>query len=417
MKVVFFFKPLIKVPYNILIITFTTLSSFFNKLVILIKGISKYTKRYSIFQLVSIEQLEGFTKIVKSNGGIEDIILPKIVGLSNGGSISVDMPGDYLCKLVDVSLVACSDFIRDKKGLVANEKLLRKEYDFFQPRDRDILEINGRNISLLKKTVKVHSKIAFNLMGTFSLHWAHFLAQYYPKLAFLENLPKSDPIDLVIPINIDSHILYLIKHELKDYPHINILQVDLDTEIVCDNLYQVVLGTFLADDGYFPTPFSVQISNSTINFWNKKAIELVPQNSKKFRKLFIGRIGDRNLNNYNEILNYFIDKGFIEIFPHLLNIEEKIKVFNEAKYVVGPYSTGFFNTIYSQHGVKILAFINSYRYLDTYFTKFNNLKNHEFWFMTGKDDHIKTMNSNFEINLQNIISFICDKNFLDDETN
>jgi hypothetical protein len=414
---VFFLKLFIKVPYSILILAFTTLSSFFTRILILIEGISKYAKSYTIFQLVSIDQLEGFTKIAESHGGIEDIILPKIIGLSNGGSISVDMPGDYLCKLVNVSLVACSDFIRDKKGHVANEKLLRKEYDFLHPRDRDILEINGRNIRLSKKTVKIYSKIAFNLMGTFSLHWAHFLAQYYPKLAFLENLPKSDRIDLIIPINTDSHILYHIKHELKNYPHIYILEVDLETEIVCENLYHVVLGTFLADDGYFPTPFSVQISNSTINFWNKKASELVPHNSKKFRKLFIGRMGGRSLNNYNEILNYFIEKGFVEIFPHLLNIDEKIKIFSEAKYIVGPYSSGFFNTIYSQQGVKILAFINSYRFLDTYFSKYNKLKNNEFWFMTGKDNDIKTMNSNYEISLQNIISFINDVYFSDHESN
>ena len=363
------------------------------------------------FQLVQINQLPGFAKIAETQGGIENIILPRIVGLSNGGCISVNMPGDYLCKLNNVSFVPFSDFIRDDNGFVANEKLLRKEYDVLIPRDCDIIEIKDKIIRLSRKKNRIHSQAAFNLMGTYSSNWAHFFAQHYPKLDFLKNLPESEKIDLIIPKNTDPHIKYLIDHELNKYPHIGALEVDKESEIICEKLYHVSLGNLLGDDGYFPTPLECLISNSTLKFWDKKALELVPNNSKQYRKIFMGRKGHRNLKNYNEVLAYFIDKGFEEIFPHLLNMEDKIKIFSEAKYIVGPCSSGFVNSIYSQSGTKILAFINSYRYLETYIPGFSKYRKYEFWFMSGKDDNLKDMNSSYKISLDDIQLFLEENSF------
>jgi len=416
------FAKVILMPFLILEKALTLLASLstksalaINLFISAIKQIPKKLRKNNTFQLVPINQLPGFTKIAEAQGGIEKIGLPKIVGLSNGGSISVNMPGDYLCKLNNVSFVPYSDFIRDEHGHVANEKLFRKEYDVLIPRDRDIIEIKGKIIRLSNKKDKIHSKVAFNLMGTYSHNWAHFWAQYYPKLSFLNDLPKLEEIDLIIPKNTDPHIKYLIEYELKNYPHIRTLEVDIESEIVCEKLYHVLLGTFLADDAYFPTPFAILISNSTVKFWNEKALVLVPKDAKQYRKIFIGRTGGRSLKNYNEVLNFFIDKGFEEIFPHLLNIEDKIKIFSEAKYIVGPASSGFVNSIYSQSGTKILAFINSYRYLDTYGVKFSNYKKHESYFMTGKDDNLKDMNSNYEISLNDIKLFLEENNFLDNQ--
>lgn len=407
------FKLFAKAPFYILVKALTLLASLATKSATAVKQIPKKLRKGSTFQLVPINQLPGFTKIAETQGGIEEMDLPKIVGLSNGGSISVNMPGDYLCKLNNVSFVPRSNFIRDENGHVANEKLLRKEYDVLIPLDSDIIEIKGKIIRLAKKKNRIHSKIAFNLMGTISFNWAHFLAQYYPKLSFFNNLPKLEEIDLIIPKNTDPHIKYLIGYELKNYPHIRVLEVDIESEIVCEKLYHVSLGTFLGDSGYFPTPFAVQISNSTIKFWDEKAKELVPKDSKQYRKIFIGRTGGRNLKNYNEVLSFFIDKGFEEIFPHLLNIEDKIKIFGEAKYIVGPSSSGFVNSIYSQSGTKILAFINSWRYLGNYLVRFCNYKKHEFYYMTGKDDNLKDMSSSYEISLNDIKLFLEENNFLD----
>lgn len=419
------FAKVILMPFLILEKALTLLASLstksalaINLFIPAIKQIPKKLRKNSTFQLVPINQLSGFTKIAETQGGIENIALPKIVGLSNGGSISVNMPGDYLCKLNNVSFVPYSDFIRDEHGHVANEKLLRKEYDVLIPRDRDILEIleiKGKIIRLSNNKDKIHSKVAFNLMGPYSHNWAHFLAQHYPKLSFLNDVPRVEEIDLIIPKNTDPHIKYLIEYELKNYPHIRVLEVEIESEIVCEKLYHVSLGTFLGDDGYFPTPFGILISNSTIKYWNDKALQLVPKDTKQYRKIFIGRTGRRSLKNYKEVLDYFISKGFEEIFPHLISIEDKIRIFSEAKYIVGPGSSGFLNSIYSQSDTKILVFTNSFHYIDTGLPRFCSFKKHKLWFMTGKDDNLKDMNSNYEINLDDIKSFIEENNFLDNQ--
>lgn len=379
-----------------------------------LKNTFKKTRSNTSFQLVPISQISGFTKIIAKNGGVENIYLPKIVGLSNGGFISVNMPSDYLCTLNNVSFVPYSDFIRDDNRHVSNEKLYRKEYDILIPRDRDIFEIKGQNIRLFNKKNKVYSNVAFSLLGTISYHWAHFLAQYYPKLMFLENLPKDEEIDLIILRNTDPHIKFLIENEVKKFTKLKIVEVDEESEIICKKLYHVSLGTLLADDGYLPTPFAILLSKSTLQFWKEKALELVPKESVQYRKIYLGRSGGRSLKNNDHIREFFVNKGFEEVFPHLLPIEDKIKIFSEAKHIVGAGSSAFANTMYSKPGTKILAFINSFRYLDTFIPEFSNYVGHEFWFMTGNDENVKELNSCYEISLQEIMRFIENNNFLED---
>lgn len=401
-------------PFYLLEKSLSFLALLTNKFILEIKKTAKKFRRNSTFQLVPISQLSGFTKIIERNGGVENICLPKIVGLSNGGSISVNMPSDYLCILKNVSFVPYSDFIRDNKGNVSNEKLYRKEYDVLIARDRDIFEIKGQNIRLFNKKSKVYSNVAFSLLGTISYHWAHFLAQYYPKLMFLENLSNDEEIDLIILRNTDPHIKFLIEREVVKYKNIKIIEVDEESEIICKKLYHVSLGTLVADDGYLSTPFAILISESTLQFWKDRALELVPKESVQFRKIYLGRSGGRSLKNNDEVRDFFVNKGFEEVFPHLISIEDKIKIFSEAKYIVGPGSSAFTNNMYSKPGTKILAFMNAFRYLDTYLPEFSNYVGHEFWFMTGKDENIKEMNSSYEISLQEIKRFIEANNFLDD---
>lgn len=415
MNILNFVKLLSKNPSILLVVSLRRLATFSTKSAKVVEQISKKLRNKSIYKLVSISQLPGFSLISETQGGVEDIILPRIVGLSNGGSISVNMQGDYLCKINNVSFATYSDFLRDENGQVANEKLQRKMYDFLIPIDRDLIELKEKNVKLLKIKDKIYVKVAFNLMGTHSRSWSHFLVQYYPKLQFLNYLPKLEDIDLIILKNTDTHIKYLIEYELKNYPHVAILEVDEKAEIVCEKLYHVSLGTFLGDHGYYSSPLEIQISKSTIKFWKERSLNIFNKNAKQSRKIFIGRKGKRSLNNYTEVLNYFIDMGFEEVFPHLLSMEDKIKMFNEAKYVVGPASSGFINTIFSQTGTKILVFINNARSMDALMTGFLKEKKCEFWLMTGKDDNIVHLDSNYKVPLNEIKSFLDVNDFFDNK--
>jgi hypothetical protein len=405
---------LVRKTFTLLAILCTKCATKTNILISQVQQIPRKIRPGVNYYLKPIGNLSGFVKIAEVKGGMEDIILPKIVGLTNGGKLSVNMPDDYLCKLDNVSFVPYSDFLRDSLGNVSNEKLLRKEYDVLIPRDRDILKINGSTIKLSSRKAIVEVKVGFNLMGTYSNHWAHFFAQYYPKLEFLSALPINEIVEIIIPEGTDLHIKYLIEFEVQKFPNLRILEVNIDSEIICQKLYHVSLGTFIADEGYFPTPFAIMISKSTLKFWKKKSSELISSQSKQYRKIFIGRSGGRSLTNNDEVKSYFINLGFEEIFPHLLDIKDKIRIFNEAKYIVGAGSSGFVNTVYCQPGTKILSFFNSFRYLDTLLPAYSAFNGQEFWFMTGRDEDLKEMNSNYSINLKDIKLFLSESNFLDE---
>lgn len=404
---------ILRKSFTYLAVQATTCARSINILISKLQEIPKKVKPGLIFKLIPIKELSGFSKIMSSAGGVEHIALPRIVGLSNGGSISVNMPDDYLCKLDNISFVPYSDFLRDGFGNVSNEKLLRKEYDVLIPRDTDIIKIEGRHIKLSSKKTSIHIKIGFSLMGTYSYHWAHFFAQYYPKLNFLNKLPSSEEVNVIIPEGTDPHIKFLIKFEINKYRNVQLIEVNVNSEIICEKLYHVSLATLVADEGFFPTPFSILISKSTLQFWKEKALELMPKESIQYRKIYLERTGGRSLKNNDEIKDFFIDSGFEVVFPHLLSIQNKIKIFSEAKYLVGPGSSAFVNCIYSKPGTKILAFINSFRYLDTYLPEYSNFIGQEFWFMSGKDEDIDQMNSSYTISLDEIGKFIEEHNFFD----
>lgn len=406
------FYNLVFLPLRLVAKALLVLAALLTESALFIRRLPSAIRKNKTYSLLPVSQLPGFVVLSENKGGVENIDLPKIVGLSNGGGISINMPGDYLYSLTDVSFMPHSDFIRARNGTVGNAKLLRKEYDVLLPLDRDIVSRRERVVRLAEKKTRVHSHAAFNLVGALSHHWGHFIAQYYPKLAFLDRLPKDETIDLVIARNTDPHIKYLIKHELQKHAHIRLLEVDEDSEVMCDHLYSVSLGTLLGDDGFFPTPFAIEVSNSTIRFWDEKASELVPANVSQYRKIYLGRTGLRSPSNSAELVEYFTRNGFEEIFPATLPMEEKIRLFSEAKCIVGPLSSGFTNAIFSQAGTKILSFVNSWRYLDTLMVKFANYKQHDFWLMTGKDDDPTDKNSSYEINVDDLSQFVMERGFV-----
>ena len=139
----------------------------------------------------------------------------------------------------------------------------------------------------------------------------------------------------------------------------------------------VSIDTWLSDDGPVKTMFHIQISDHTTNFILKQAKLLTEHilftnncSNHNNTKLFIGRTGKRNIDNYTQVLDYFKSLGFVEIFPHLLTIEKKIELFSSAEFITGPASSGFANIIFCRKKPQVLVLINISRHDDMLLTKF-----------------------------------------------
>jgi len=191
---------------------------------------------------------------------------------------------------------------------------------------------------------------------------------------------------------------------------------------------------YLIDDLYypikdFPIDWSFQYIPSDLEFILRKLINL----SKKFsknnypKKVYLSR---RNLKNHwhnrvlineDEVVNLVSKYGYQEIFSDELSVIDEINLFNTAHQIITPIGSGCANILFSNENSK-WCIITSKRYLDTYTTSHDYLKNK---FIKFDDTEIKQnndechdinslsyLNSPYYCDINKLESFLKEANFI-----
>jgi capsular polysaccharide biosynthesis protein len=369
-------------------------------------SISKIVKLDNLikgFELISIENSPSAQELYRAAGEVGLNYLPAVVGMTNGSEISYTFNDEVLYQINGVSFSMESDFVRGENFVIC-PKLLRSDASILVPEDFDFVKQLGKHIFLLKKKKDLKLGRVFHLSGVLSNFWSHFLIGFYPRLEYIQFLGEQE-LNIVIPYGIDPNIRTLIDEQIIDRTNVRIIEVDHDTEVYCEELFYADINSYILCHSNHVSPYGVQISKRTAAFL-KRNLNYSTENSK-FRRLFIGRTGGRNVTNYTEVLEYFKKMGFDEIFPHKLSISEKSQIFSEALYIVGPYSSGFTNVMYCQEGVKVLAFANYSRSFDAYIATLCKFLNLKFIMYTGTDTD-SAINSDYKINVSKLDAFVKD---------
>jgi hypothetical protein len=336
-------------------------------------------------------------------GKVEKLYLPKIFKLSHGGEVRKLFKNIDFFQFSDVSYMLNSDFIRFNNKTVFCDKLSRIEMEFMTCGDGDFLKYNNRICTLRNSNDSIYFDCVFHLTGCFFSVWTHFLVQYFSKLDFIKLIPNTEKVAIVLPANIDEHILFLIEQYIIDFNNVYIKIVEIDKEIKAKKMFYVSLDSWIGDVGKASSLFHIQVSDFTNDFILGRAQLLLNKNIEiKKQKLFIGRNGKRNILNYSEIWKYFESLGFIEIFPHKLSFTEKLELFSSADFIVGPLSSGFANIIFCNHRPNVLILSNPSRHDDMYLTKFSNSLNINLMHFLGSEIHSGNSDSDYHIDIQTL---------------
>lgn len=360
---------------------------------------SKYT-------IKSKDQIDSFL-LMKDNGKVESLYFPSIYNLSIGGEIKVFTKGIQVYEFKEVSFSMNSDFIRFSDNTIYCDKLNRYESIFNKFGDIDFVNQTNNVINLLDYKKFLYFDYVIHMTGCFSKVWTHFLVQIYPKLEYLNLIPKSQKATVILPVDIDNHIIQLIQNYVVEFENISIVLAENSTLIKCKKVFYVSIDTWLGDIGLLPSMFHIKISDSTTSFIFNQINKLHEKNrqsiSKKIinsnKKIFIGRTGKRNIENYAQVLNFFESLGFIEIFPHLLSFEEKVQLFSNAEFITGPASSGFANIIFCRSQPKVLSLTNLSRHDDLFLTKFTKHLGINFQTLLGKEKTPGYPDSNYYIDM------------------
>ena len=92
-----------------------------------------------------------------------------------------------------------------------------------------------------------------------------------------------------------------------------------------------------------------------------------------------------------EVEDFFRKEGyyFLEA-PHKLSLKEKVRLFNSAEAIAGPYGSAFSNILFCKPKTKILVLSNYNRIFESWLSMHKKYFNLDMLWVTGFDDKTAT---------------------------
>lgn len=274
------------------------------------------------------------------------LIMPKLYGQDAFPSANALLPAEF--SPPRLSLLKTNDAILLPKHIVlSNERQKLVPQSFLRGRTRNhgglrFDEATGytlKKASFIPKAERLEGAF-YHADTDFPEIYGHFLMDVLPRLWALSELDRS--VSLATSVKIGrSHIAML---SALGIPEDRVYRIT--RPVAPDVTYLPSAGVRLRD----------YVHPSAFDIFDR--ISILSQNSKLKApdKIYVSRsrISGRKLVNELEVEALFKSAGFAIIHPQELPIEDQIKVFSEAKFIVGTGGSSMHNTVFSSNEAKIL---------------------------------------------------------------
>lgn len=347
---------------------------------------------YEGYPIVPIEQVASKIGVFKPETE-ERVHTLKIFDFIQSGEFIVKYPEIAVWKIDNATLFYSSDFI------LTNNQLIWHKFDAYNftknyPCDKFLIR-RENNILYIRKPYRIiNVDVAFTLIGVHSHVWSHALSEYFTKLSQLQ-LVLDDAkcrVAILVPNYKDDQLKEVIYKEINKYTNVEIIIVNENEAVRTPIAYYVERPCKFTDhEDYVEIGDSVQpkivsdiIKQNLVNPYlsSLSGLETTPK-----YKLYLSRKNGkyRNLTNNDEVEQYFKDRGYFIFEPHTVSLEEKIRIFNNAEVIVGPFSSAFSNMIFSKSGTKVLMFTNYNRAFESWLCMHEQYFGMDMLLVTGQD--------------------------------
>ena len=228
---------------------------------------------------------------------------------------------------------------------------------FCKPLDDNVVSYDRGKIKLDKfKRIEFVPGRVLPLIGHDAHHWVHNIYEFLPRLfsAGEAGLLNTSMKVLIID-DVDKTIMEIVKNYLTKFPTTQIVKANYGVAYKCEELYfQPVVGPscsgykFRLDyPWYIPHYIIEQVYRYVVN----PVIERVKNMPPRYDKIFLGRSpqyakNTRTLINYEEVHDYFISNGYVDIEGSVLTLDEKANIFYHAKEIVALFGSTTMNFIF-----------------------------------------------------------------------
>jgi hypothetical protein len=337
---------------------------------------------------------------------VERIFFPPVFGLSEGGMLDFFSDALTIKKIESATIYYGSDFVT-KDTSAFWKKYFLPQWQKIIPSDAFLFKIKGEHIYIKKARVQHTVNVAFSLLGVHSHIWTHFLLQHFSKLLYIQQVLDLEPsVTIVHPIYNDPQVNYIFESFTRNYRNLSFLPVKEGDAVFCKTLYHINNTSQISDHATYIAPSDIIIPEFVLqkikNSLNLLLAECVKRDKLQIithKKIYLGRKGQRNLLNSNEVEAFFTSKGFVVVYPDKYTLQEKYLIFQNAEIIVGPGSSAFSNIIFSKPGTRVLAFSNYQRLSDALsYYKYFEIR----FVMVNDKDVDQTIHSNYSISLEKL---------------
>ena len=366
------------------------------------------------YELHSEDELNSCIVREVFESGFVSVTFAPVSNISKGGSIELSYPSCKIYCFPAATQQNKSDIIiYNKKVFFPKLNRLSSEKEIFC--DSNLLGFSKTSVVVLNPSNTINVGNAFSLLGVHSSHWAHFLVEFLPKLVF----SKYELLGLesiVISSECDDHIKQLLQANIP--ASVSIISVKPGASVRFNNLFYCSYVSYLCNNSSYTSIADIVIPASTrvavleglSNFSNSIVQSVSEINFGN--KIFLGHKAKRSATNSIEVEQFFQNKGFQIVYPHLLTLKEKIICFELATSVCGFSSSAFTNLLFSKSVVNVLALTNYNRCFDTYVSQFGSLiTNINFLHFVCSSVDKNDINSVYTVDISKLEIFLESSNF------
>lgn len=390
-------------------------SKFVNSKYYISKSIDELkTKYFLIESICNRKSILNTQVLIQQDGKISEL------GAITGSVLDLNL---YFFE--NITLLGGTDALVHKNRLYHQELLAMKSchdlkrsdiFLFFDKKTKYDIFFNSK-----KTNLKENNVVCISLLKEHSYNYYHWMTEIMPRAIFTcqklsENkyryITKNKKIIFLIDEGIPEQCLEALKY---------CINLDYTTKIIPKN--ELLSCTNLV----YCSPFWQSLDNTTGTmpdpaefFLDKYALELVHdtiykkinlEKNEPFRKIYLKRKPSqmRSIINNDEIEKFMIDNDYEIIDTAELSFLEQVKLFSEAKIVIGASGATFTNILYMQPNTVAIIFYPSHPATNHgIFQPLSDVSGvNLFHYKTIPEDD-KSVHSNFRININGIKNILKD---------
>jgi len=301
--------------------------------------------------------------------------LPGVMGYFPDTKVRVPMPFEG-CAVVENAQVAGAFSILDDQGSIVVYDLAGHPQHDYVAGHYSLMKGSSlamdRAVMYYPYKAQAHLPSAIHLAGRSFDNYFHWMVEYLPRMlnAIEAGVPRGTP--LIAPANIPKTMRRAL--ELVNDDYFSIHWHTSDTLLKVDRLYVPSMQSFIVDGHSLPFWMIGALSSRHLRFVRDRILQHIAKDSDHSRfpeRVFLLRGNRARVVSTEKKIRAALEReGFISLDPATLCFEDQVRLFRDAKVIVGGSGAGFANLMFCTQSPDVLAFIGSH---NEDFTLFSNL--------------------------------------------